>query len=388
MKLKTGLDTLALDTLNDQRIGVLAQPASINGLGDHILDILAGADLNITTLFGPEHGIKGIAEDMEAVNHSQPVTRNPQRAYSLYGTSFESLKPTSQMFENLDTLIIDLQDVGARYYTYIYTMAFCMETAARCNKKVIVLDRPNPINGIDIEGELITKGFESFVGWYPLPNRHAMTIGELANYFNKKYKINCDLQVIKMNGWNREMYFDDTKLPWVNPSPNMRSLDAAILYPGMCLLEGTNVSEGRGTDAPFEKIGAPWINAEYLINKMLDLKLPGIKYNSLHFTPNSRKFAEQKCSGIHFEITDRNEFRPYLTGLALIWAIATSYKEFKWRSETYEFVEDIPAIDLLTGSNEFRKLVDDKVSWSEIKKLATYTPENFLDERERYLLYT
>ncbi|PIR20736.1 MAG: hypothetical protein COV45_04055 [Deltaproteobacteria bacterium CG11_big_fil_rev_8_21_14_0_20_47_16] len=380
-----GIDNLLLtpELFDGKRIGAVLHQASVLSDGTPTVDALA--PYNLTTLFGPEHGITTVAQDMEGVGHNEDAARNIP-IYSLYGDSFASLKPQADMCNNMDVFIIDLQDIGSRYYTYIYTMAFCMQTAAATGKPVIVCDRPNPINGTTIEGGLIDKGFHSFVGLYPLPVRHAMTIGELARYFNDTCGIDCDLKVIPMTGWKRDMLWNQTGLSWINPSPNMRSLNAALLYPGMCLLEGTNVSEGRGTATPFELCGAPWIDSEKLAKQMSDLKLPGIEFTPTEFTPTFQKHTARICHGIKFTITNQTTLRPYETGVALIAALAT-HKGFAWRTERYEFVDDIPAIDLLTGSSRIRKAIDHQESWSGLRKLIGPTPADFLTTRERYLMY-
>lgn len=379
--MKLGIDILVSKNLSDLKgrsIGLLAHQASRDKNGHHILDTLLKDGVKISALFGPEHGFETSAQDMEPVGNSK-TGKSAIPTYSLYGQTFDSLKPTREMLSNIDLLIVDLQDIGSRYYTYIYTMALCMQTAAKTGTKVIVCDRPNPINGIDTEGALVEKDFESFVGMYPLPVRHGMTIGELALYFNKEHGIGCELEVIKMDAWRRDSYFDETGIKWVNPSPNMRSLEAALLYPGICLIEGTNISEGRGTEKPFENIGAPFLDGNKLASELNSLKMSGIKFYPTTFTPSMHKWAGKKCEGILMEITDRKTFKPYLAGLKII-SVLARFKEFKWRTEEYEFRKDIPAIDMLTGSDVFRK---------DVASIATLTktPETFLGTRERYLMY-
>lgn len=390
--------------LKSRPIGLLAHQASIDSRGRHIFDLLADEGMNIAALFGPEHGLDSSAQDMEAVPYARhrvnpnSRVRNPgqisnlkSRAlnipiYSLYGKTSDSLRPTNEMFEGIDYLIVDLQDIGARYYTYIYTLAFCMQTAAETGTNVVVCDRPNPINGIDVEGPLIEKGFESFVGMYPIPNRHGMTIGELAGYFNREFNIGCDLEIVAMEGWNRNWHWDETGLNWINPSPNMRSVSAALLYPGMCLIEGTNVSEGRGTETPFEHCGAPFIDSGDLTKKLTSFKLPGINFHPASFIPARQKWENERCHGARFEITGRKLFKPCLAGLALLHTLA-SYEGFKWRTEEYEFRSDVPAIDLLTGSARARELIDKRGPFTTLKKTLTKTPKRFLKTRRKYLLY-
>lgn len=383
--IRLGIDNLlkAPELLRGKRIGAVLHQASRCSDGRTTLDALS--PFAITALFGPEHGLTTVAQDMEGVGHARDASRNLP-VYSLYGDAFESLKPTREMCDGIDAFVIDLQDIGSRYYTYVYTMAFCMEAAARWDKSVIVCDRPNPINGVDLEGRMIDPGFNSFVGMYPLPVRHGMTIGELARYFNDDGGIACDLKVIPMTGWTRGMFWDDTGLKWVNPSPNMRSLNAALLYPGMCLIEGTNVSEGRGTDTPFEVCGAPWVDGPALATLLTDRHLPGITFSATSFTPTFQKHAGKKCGGVRFTITDRNILRPYCTGLAVLWALAQQ-PDFTWRTERYEFVDHIPAIDLLTGSAAVRTQIDQKSPWTDLQTQAAPFSDIFENHREKNLLY-
>lgn len=383
--IRLGIDNLlqAPELLHGKRIGAVLHQASRTSNGRPTLDALS--PFTLTALFGPEHGLATVAQDMEGVKDAQDTQRNLP-VYSLYGDSFDSLKPTRKMCDDIDAFVVDLQDIGSRYYTYIYTMAFCMQAARDFGKSVIVCDRPNPINGVDLEGRMIDDGFHSFVGMYNLPVRHGMTIGELAHYFNDVCGIGCDLKVIPMTGWQREMFWDDTGLTWINPSPNMRSLDAALLYPGMCLLEGTNVSEGRGTDTPFELCGAPFVDSKRLAQQLNELHLPGIKVAPTSFTPTFQKHGGKKCCGVTFAITDRQKLKSYQSGLALIWALA-QHKGFAWRTERYEFVDDIPAIDLLTGNGGVRNAVDKHEPWTTLQHLSGPSFEDFLKCRSQFLLY-
>lgn len=378
--MKLGNENLLIkysDLLEGKKIGILAHAASVDSEGTHIIDKLVKGErtgnYKVTAVFGPEHGLEGRAQDLEPVSGGKlKVQGKTLPVFSLYGKTFSSLSPTPDMIRNIDLLLVDLQDIGSRYYTYAATMAFCMRVCQAVGVEVVVCDRPNPINGIDVEGRVVDPKFRSFVGMFPIPVRHGKTIGELARLINDNDKPKRDLlKVIPMTGWEREWYFDKTGLKWVNPSPNIRSLTAAILYPGMCLLEGTNISEGRGTHTPFEICGAPWMDGEELLKEMRSLKLKGVDYERTVFTPTSRKFKGERCEGLQFIITDRSLFKPYLTGLALIYTVAMMYpKDFKWRREPYEFVTDIPAIDLLTGDGTFRKLVDKKRPFEDIAKLA------------------
>lgn len=379
--------------LKGKRVGVLCHAASIDSSGRHIIDLLIGGEKDggwkVTALFAPEHGLDGVAQDMEPVGHGKlengklqnpNVKQSPKSkcqnskqqipVYSLYGNTFASLSPTPEMLQDIDLLVVDLQDIGARYYTYANTMALCMRVCFALKKEVVVCDRPNPINGVDAEGGIVEPELRSFVGMYPIKNRHAMTIGELAAFMARHDLLDSGLlHVVPMTGWRREQFWDETGLKWMNPSPNMRSISAALLYPGMCLLEATNISEGRGTRTPFEVCGAPWIEGLELVKAMRALKLKGIDFDEAVFTPTTRKFEGARCEGVQFIITDRRAFKPYKMGLALIHTVAMLYpKDFKWRREPYEFVSDIPAIDLLTGSRMFRKLVDKKKPLEEVLK--------------------
>lgn len=388
-----GLDLLLSnqsDLLTKQKIGILAHPASINSKGKHIIDLLTAEPKkwNVTALFAPEHGSNSQAIYMEAVESStHPTLGIP--IHSLYGKSEKSLRPTAKMLKDIDCLVIDLQDVGARYYTYIWTMIFCMEACAKYKKKVIVCDRPNPIGGVSVEGDLNQKGFTSFVGWYPIPVRHGMTIGELAHFLNDTQDINCNLTVVPMEGWKRELYFDETGLPWVNPSPNIRNTMQALLYPGMCLIEGTNVSEGRGTETPFEIFGAPFIDPKELTEQLGEFALPGVTFGGCEFRPKEDKFANQNVKGLRLKISDRKTFQPYLTGLAVVWSLCSLYhaKGFQWRMEPYEFIEDTPAIDLLTGSSILREGARKALPLQEIIEWIGSPPESYLRQRTPYLLY-
>lgn len=383
--MQLGIDRLLAEPnrLHGQRVGPVLHAASFTSNGVPSLQALR--PFNLTALFGPEHGLTTVAQDMEGVAHATDAEHGLP-IFSLYGDSLASLKPTRAMCDLIDVFVVDLQDIGSRYYTYIYTMAYCLQAAAEFGKKIIVCDRPNPINGLTVESALVDPGFNSFVGMYPLPVRHGMTIGELAQLFNTD--IGCDLTVIPMQGWQRKYYWDETGLAWVNPSPNMRSLHAALLYPGWCLLEGTNVSEGRGTDAPFDLCGAPWVSGKILAQTLNELKLPGVRFEATHFTPTFQKHAGQKCEGVRAHITDRTTFAPYRSGIALLWALAhTAPEHFAWRTERYEFVDDIPAIDLLTGNASIRQAIDRNVSWDALQRLISQTPGSFLTQRQTHLLY-
>jgi uncharacterized protein YbbC (DUF1343 family) len=390
MKTKVGLEVLlekSLDLLKGKRVGLLVHQPSVTSSLEHSVILLhKNPEVQLTTVFGPQHGIWGETQDnmIEWSSYKDQKTGLP--FHSLYG---ETRKPTPEMLRNVDTVVIDLQDVGSRYYTYIYTMALTMEACAETGKEVIVLDRPNPINGSDIEGPVLDPAFKSFVGLYPLPVRHGMTCGELALYFNRECGISCELTVVSMENWKREMYFDDTGFPWVIPSPNMPTLPTALVYPGMCLFEATNVSEARGTTMPFELTGAPWIGDPHLFaDKMAGFNLPGVTFRPLFFTPTFHKWKDELIGGVQTHVTDRKVFKPFLTGLALVAAYReTGGDRFQWKEPPYEYEYDLLPFDILAGSDQSRLQVENSVSLSEIENSWTSALEEFREIRQRYLLY-
>jgi uncharacterized protein YbbC (DUF1343 family) len=308
--------------------------------------------------------------------------------YSLYGASEKDLAPRRELLKNLDALVIDLQDIGSRYYTFIYTMALCMREAAQIGVQVIVLDRPNPIDGVHLEGNIREEKYSSFVGMFPLPTRHGMTAGELARYFNKQFNLNCDLLVVPMSGWSRQMWWGDTGLPWVIPSPNMPTVYTAAVYPGMCLVEGTNLSEGRGTTHPFEFFGAPWLEPFKLAERLNSVGLPGVRFRPHYFLPQFQKHKGKVCGGVELHVTNRATFEPYRTGL---WCVKVARdadpEQFQWRTEEYEFVTDRLAIDLLAGSSRYREMVESGGNIDEW--VATWEDElrGFARLREEFLIY-
>jgi uncharacterized protein YbbC (DUF1343 family) len=305
--------------------------------------------------------------------------------YSFYS---ETREPTAEMLRDVDVLVIDLQDVGTRIYTYIYTMANCLVSARKHGKKAIVCDRPNPIGGVAVEGPMLVKGFESFVGLYPIPMRHGMTIGELARLFNDEFGIGADLDVVAMEGWHREMYFDATGVPWVLPSPNIPTLDSAIVYPGTVLFEGTNVSEGRGTTRPFELIGAPWVTGEHFADALNRLDLPGVRFRPVVFEPTFHKHARVACGGCQIHVLDRTAFRPVETGVALLEAFrAAGREQFAWREPPYEYEATKPPIDILAGSSALREAIEAGVSAAEIARSWQESVGAFEKTRQRFLLY-
>ena len=387
--MKIGLERLLENpNLGAARVGLIANPTAIDHGLNHAIDLLhEHPDVNLVKLFGPEHGIRATAQDMLQVGHSQdPKTGLPE--VSLYGTTFESLTPSAEDLEGVDVVIFDIQDVGSRYYTYAATMALAMGACGKLGIKVIVLDRPNPIGGSAVEGGGLTPGFENFCALYPVPQRHGMTVGELALLYQARFDVKCELEVIACEGWQRSQYYDETDLPWVMPSPNMPTLDTAIVYPGTCLLEGTKLSEARGTTRPFELLGAPYIDGYALRDELAKLNLPGIGFRPVHFEPTFHKYAGQNCGGIQLHVQDRAAFRAYETGLAIIWAIKQLYpNDFTWRDDTYEFRSDMPAIDLLTGFADVREAIDTGAPFSTVVERALRETEQYDAGRADALLY-
>jgi uncharacterized protein YbbC (DUF1343 family) len=322
-KVLNGIDVLRMQRfspLAGKRVGLITNHTGLAADGSSTIDLLFNSGVcRLVALFSPEHGIRGI-QDSKVSSGVDEKTGLP--VHSLYG---ETQHPTAEMLRDMDALVFDIQDIGARFYTYSTTLAYCMEAAAKTRIPLFVLDRPNPLGGLRVEGPMLDADKTSFIGYMPLPVRHGMTVGELAQYFNIENKIGADLRVIEMSGWRRSNYLDDTCQVWVNPSPNMRSLLAAIFYPGVCLMEATNVSVGRGTDRPFEVIGAPWIEPGRLARTLNDARLPGVKFVALYFTPTSSVHQGQKCGGVNLIMIDREKFNSVLTGLTLVAALQRMY---------------------------------------------------------------
>jgi uncharacterized protein YbbC (DUF1343 family) len=376
--------------LRGQRIGLVCNPASVDHQLRHIIDVMmADKALNIAALFGPQHGFRSDVQDnMIETPHAQYETASGQRLplYSLYSDTRE---PIPDMLQGLDVLVIDLQDVGTRIYTYVYTMANCMRAAKRQGLKVIVCDRPNPIGGLEIEGITLEPGNESFVGQYPIPTRHGMTIGELARLFNEEFGIGATVEVVTMTGWNRAMFADDTELPWVMPSPNIPTLDSAIVFPGSVHIEGTNASEGRGTTRPFELVGAPWIRAEQFAAALNERKLPGVYFRPVVFEPTFQKHARVACGGCQIHILDREAFKPVLTGVAVIEQMrAADASRFAWKQPPYEYENDKVPIDVIAGSKSLRAAIDAGERAEDIVAGWESSIDAFREIQQPYLLYS
>jgi uncharacterized protein YbbC (DUF1343 family) len=377
---------LSTSRLHGSRVAVVCNHASVDRGFLHVVDRLASAeDVTLAAIFGPQHGFRSDVQDnMIETPHGDDVSRRVP-IYSLYS---ETREPTAEMLRGVDVMVIDLQDIGARIYTYIYTMANCLRACGRHGVPVIVCDRPNPINGIDVEGALLLPGFESFVGLFPIPMRHGMTIGELASLFNERFHLGATLEVVKMEGWRREMYADASHLPWVMPSPNMPTLETAVVYPGTVLFEGTMLSEGRGTTRPFELVGAPWIDAERFARAMNVLGLPGVFFRPAVFEPTFQKHAKQTCGGCQIHVTDRAAFKPVLTGAALIQMFRRQDPaKFAWRQPPYEYEHDKLPIDILAGSDALRRQIESDVAPQRIADSWRRDEEEFRQLRQPYLLY-
>jgi uncharacterized protein YbbC (DUF1343 family) len=377
--------------LRGKRLGLLVNPTAVDSGLRHVVDALHGApDLELRCLFGPEHGVRGDAQDMASVEPARDsVTGLPM--HSLYGGSEESLRPRPEMLEGLDAVVYDIQDVGSRYYTFVWTLLHMMEACAKASVEVIVLDRPNPLGGADVEGGGILPSYRSFVGRASIPNRHGLTAAEIAGLVNETQGIGANLTVVPMLGWRRAYDYDATNLPWVMPSPNMPTVDTAFVYPGMCLVEGTELSEGRGTTRPFEVCGAPFISfadAHALVDELHRVHLPGVRFRPIVFTPMFQKFGGKRCGGVSLHVTSRQSFLPYLTGVAIIQAIHDMFpKQFHWRTRAYEFVDKIPAIDLLAGGPGLREGIDAGASLGALAATWRADEATFLATRTKWLMY-
>jgi uncharacterized protein YbbC (DUF1343 family) len=385
----TGLDLFEKrwpKDLRGARAGLVVHPASVNRRLKHAVSVcIKSKKFKLTTLFGPQHGIMGQTQDnmIEWEGFRDPATGLP--VYSLYG---KTRNPVPGMLANVDVLIIDLQDVGSRYYTFIWTLELCMLACQEAGKTVVVLDRPDPIGGHIIEGPVLNPEFASFVGLRPLPVRHGMTIGEIGRYLRDTFYPGLDYRVIPMQGWKRRMWFDETGLPWVLPSPNMPTLDTALVYPGMCLLEGTNISEGRGTTRPFEIFGAPFVHPETLVKVLNEFRLPGAVFRPLSFQPAFQKHANKLCGGAQIHVTDRERFKPFKTGVAILKAIHNTYpRDFAWKQPPYEYEEIKLPIDILAGTNRLRMELE---SWAGLDAMEKWWKEEarvFEKIRKTYLVY-
>ena len=387
--LQTGLDNLELhyELFAGKRVGIITNHTAYDSKGIHIVDRFAALEnVEITALFGPEHGIRGSGEAGEKIDSENDPVRNVP-IYSLYGAT---RKPTREMLENVDIMVFDIQDIGARFYTYIYTMSNAMEAAVEHGKSFVVLDRPNPINGSDVQGNILQSEFATFVGKFPIPVRHGMTTGELAKLFNESGwlggGVKADLTVVPLTNWTRSQWNDETGLSFIKPSPNMPSLEAATVYPGTCLLEGIKINEGRGTETPFLVLGAPWINADSLTERLNKLELRGVKFQPHRYTPiaiedasTNPRYRDEACKGVRIDITDRNTFNSYFAGIAIVHTLFTLYPdEIQWHERHF---------DRLCGTDEIRRAILAGRPLKELKELSEVGLQRFKNEREAFLIY-
>ena len=389
----SGLEVLLADPsrLRGKRVGVCCNHTAVDRRLRHGVDRLRGAGVELVRLFAPEHGVRATVQDMVGLDELRdPVSGLP--VVSLYGQDESSLRPKPETIADLDVVLFDIQDVGARYYTYQATLGYVMEVAGRLGTRVIVLDRPNPINGLAIEGNVVGPGFESFVGAWPIAVRHGMTVGELAQYFKAFCSVECETEIVQCEGWERSMWYDQTGLPWVFPSPNMPTVDTATVYPGTCLVEATNLSEGRGTTRPFHLIGAPWLDPQRCAAECTASAerngLEGVVFRPHAFIPGFQKHARENCGGIEVHVLDRDALDALLLGLVVLDGCRRADPErFGWRKEPYEVVADPPAIDLLTGSADARAVLESEGSLRDL--VERWKPENagFAERRSACLLY-
>jgi len=387
---RSGLDVLAAERfrpLRGLRVGLICNPTAVDARLRHAADLLHDAPgVTLAALFGPEHGVRGDAQYMTAVADERD-RRTGVPVHSLYGSTQASLAPAVEQLAGLDALVFDIQDVGARYYTYQATMMLCMEVAARARLRFFVLDRPNPIGGL-VEGPRLLPGFESFCGLHDLAPRHGMTVGELAELFRVERGLDLELTVVECRGWRRRQHQRETGLPWVFPSPNMPTPETALVYPGMCLLEGTNLSEGRGTTRPFELFGAPWLDGDALVAELETERLPGLRLRPVSFVPTFDKHRAERCHGAELAVTDREAFRPFRTAIACVAAARRLAPErFRWRTDPYEFVEGVPAFDLLCGSARERDGIERGAGVRELARAWAPEERGFAARRRRYLRY-
>ncbi len=387
---QTGLDVFDKKwprQLTGSRAGLLVHPASVNRRLKHAVDcLLESKKIRLKALFGPQHGIRGETQDnmVEWKGFRDKKTGLP--VHSLYS---RTRKPGPSMLTDIDVMVIDMQDAGSRYYTFIWTMDLCMQACHEAGRSVVVLDRPNPIGGAITEGPVLDTDFASFVGRRPLPVRHGMTAGEIACYLKEEFYPSLDLHVIPLQGWRRKMWFDETGLPWVMPSPNMPALDTAAVYPGMCLLEGTNLSEGRGTTRPFEIFGAPFIEPDVIVKRLGEFRLPGVVFRPVFFQPTFQKHAGRPCGGAQIHVTGRERFRAFKTGAAVIMAALELYpRHFRWKQPPYEYETEKMPIDILAGTDRFRRELEAGRPLNEMEEWWKAQCLEFRrKKRKRHLIY-
>ena len=387
--IKLGVERLLEDKLHllrGARVGLICNQASVSHALRHAADLFhEHPEVELRALFGPQHGIRGDVQDnmIETEHTVDQETGLP--IHSLYS---ETREPTEAMLSDIDVLVFDMQDVGCRIYTFAYTMANCMTAARKFGKKVVVCDRPNPINGVDVAGNVLEPEHASFVGQFAIPTRHGMTLGELARMFNEHFELQCELEVVSMDGWQRNYWHDETDAPWVLPSPNIPTIDSATAFPGTVHFEGTQISEGRGTTRPFELIGAPYINPQEYARSLNDLSLPGVFFRSCIFRPTFQKHAGISCGGVQLHVIERSEFEPVITGVAMVKVAYDLYgDEFRWKEPPYEYVYDRNPFDVIAGSSSVREAIETGSTIEDIQRNWSEGLQAFQAVRDRYLLY-
>jgi len=375
-----------VELVSGARIGLICNQASVNHEYEHAADLFhQQAGIELKALFGPQHGIRGDVQDNMIETDHATDRKTGLPVYSLYS---ETREPTEAMLQDVDVLVFDMQDVGCRIYTFIYTMANCMRAARQFGKRVIVCDRPNPINGTQVAGNTLEPEFASFVGLFPIPTRHGMTPGELALLFNKNFNIQCELDVVTMDGWNRDSWHDETDAPWVLPSPNMPTVDAATVFPGTVHFEGTQMSEGRGTTRPFELIGAPYIDPDQYADYLNALQFEGVRFRACAFQPTFQKHARVTCGGVQIHVTDRNVFEPVSVGVAMVKAAYDLYpNDFRWKEPPYEYVYDKNPFDVISGTDKIRKAFEQGIGLHELLSSWKQPLQEFHEIRREHLLY-
>jgi uncharacterized protein YbbC (DUF1343 family) len=375
-----------VELVSGARIGLICNQASVNHEYEHAADLFhQQAGIELKALFGPQHGIRGDVQDNMIETDHATDRKTGLPVYSLYS---ETREPTEAMLQDVDVLVFDMQDVGCRIYTFIYTMANCMRAARQFGKRVIVCDRPNPINGTQVAGNTLEPEFASFVGLFPIPTRHGMTPGELALLFNKNFNIQCELDVVTMDGWNRDLWHDETDAPWVLPSPNMPTVDAATVFPGTVHFEGTQMSEGRGTTRPFELIGAPYIDPDKYADHLNSLQFEGVRFRACAFQPTFQKHARVTCGGVQIHVTDRNVFEPVSVGVAMVKAAHDLYpNDFRWKEPPYEYVYDKNPFDVISGTDKIRKAFEQGIGLHELLSSWKQPLQEFHEIRRAHLLY-
>ncbi|MEP7074160.1 MAG: DUF1343 domain-containing protein [Acidobacteriota bacterium] len=375
------------DILRGRRAGLVCNQASVlPETFRHAADVFhEHPDINLTTLFGPQHGIRG---DVQYNMIETPHVRDPRTGIMAYSLYSEVREPTEEMLKDLDDIVVDLQDVGCRIYTFVYTMANCMRAAKKFGKRVLVCDRPNPIGGNAIEGSITEDAFKSFVGQFALPTRHGMTIGELAKMFNEHFGIGCELEVIEMQNWSRDMWGDECRLPWVLPSPNIPDVDTCVVFPATVHIEGTELSEGRGTTLPFFLNGAPFIDPKAWADELRKLDFPGVAFREAFFRPTFCEFAGETCGGVQIHVTDREMFKPVIVGIAMVKTVYDMYADkFQWRQNAYEYEFGKNPFDVICGTDKIRKQIEAGTPIREIETDWADGLKDFRDARKPFLIY-